>query len=193
MELIFATHNENKLQEVKLLLPKNFRLHSLNDIGCYEEIAETGKTLKANAELKATYVTKKYQKICFADDTGLIIDALDGEPGVLSARYAGPDRNADSNIDKVLRQLEGIKNRNARFETVIALKTLDELYLFSGIVEGVITENRSGKGGFGYDPIFRPEGYNQTFAEMSMEEKNKISHRGRALAKLIRFLENWPS
>ena len=191
MDLVFATQNENKLQEVQLLLPETFRLLSLNAIGCTEEIEETGNTIEENAAIKANYVYKNYNRACFADDTGLIIDALDGEPGVLSARYAGSERNADLNMDKVLRKLENNGNRQARFKTVIALKTSENLHLFEGVVEGLITDRKRGSSGFGYDPIFEPLGYSQTFAEMSLAQKNEISHRSLALNKLLHFLRSW--
>ena len=191
MELVFATHNANKLREVGLLLPANYRLHSLDSIGCSEEIPETAQTLEENAILKANYVFEKYQKVCFADDTGLMVDALNGEPGVFSARYAGEHKNAEDNIDKLLYQLSGVKDRSAMFLTVIALKSQSELQLFKGVVKGTITEHRLGKAGFGYDPVFKPEGHSKTFAQMDAEEKNSISHRGLAIGKLIHFLSSW--
>lgn len=189
MKLVFATHNPNKLHEVQLLMPKHITLLSLDDIGCTEEIPETSETLKGNAKLKADYVTKHYGMPCFADDTGLLVNVLNGEPGVYSSRYAGGQKNADDNMNKLLEALKGEENRFAHFKTVIALNLLHESHFFEGIVEGNITIEKLGKGGFGYDPIFRPEGYQETFAQLSIETKNKISHRGRALQKLIIKLE----
>lgn len=191
MELVFATHNANKLREVALLLPGNYQLLSLDSVGCTEEIPETAQTIEGNAILKANYVNEKYQKVCFADDTGLMVDALEGEPGVFSARYAGEHKSADDNIDKLLQELSGVKNRSAMFLTVIALKSNDGLHLFKGIVKGKITEAKTGKAGFGYDPVFLPDGHHKTFAQMNTSEKNTISHRGRAMAKLIQFLTSW--
>ena len=188
MELVFATHNNHKLAEVRLLLPENFRLLSLQDIGCSEEIAETGSTLQDNALIKANYVFENYHYSCFADDTGLLVDALKGEPGVHSARYAGDQKNARDNIEKLLSALRLHSNRSAQFETVIALRMEDTTELFKGIVRGAITEELKGDGGFGYDPVFIPEGYRHTFAEMSLDSKNNISHRARALNKLSDYL-----
>ena len=188
MELVFATHNTNKLREVGLLLPRQYELLSLDSIGCTEEIPETGLTLQENARLKATYVFEKYGHDCFADDTGLIVDALNGDPGVFSARYAGEQKNSDDNMSKLLNQLSNIENRSAQFVTVIALKMAEELHFFKGVVDGTITYQIKGKGGFGYDPVFQPLGYDITFAEMPVELKNKISHRGMALRKLSEFL-----
>lgn len=185
MKLVFATHNKNKTKEVRLLLPSRFELLSLNDIGCLEDIPETEPTLQGNAILKARYVYQHYGYPSFADDTGLLVEALNGAPGVLSARYAGEQKNEEANIDKILSELKGIDNRSARFVTVIALKTVHELHLFQGEVKGYIEQERSGSNGFGYDPIFRPEGYSKTFSEMSVQMKNGISHRGRALEKLL--------
>ena len=188
MELVFATHNPHKFKEVKLLMPKQYELLSLDDIGCMEDIPETGSTLEANALIKANYVFEHYGYPCFADDTGLLIDALNGEPGVLSARYAGDQKNSRDNIEKVLSRLMGHTNRKARFETVIALKMNTYTKIFKGKVEGVILTEIRGSDGFGYDPIFRPESYELTFAEMPLEMKNKISHRARALNQLTAFL-----
>jgi len=189
MKLVFATHNPNKLQEVQLLMPKHITLLSLDDIGCTEEIPETSETLEGNAKLKADFVTEHYGIPCFADDTGLLVDTLNGEPGVYSARYAGEQKNADHNMDKLLEALKGEENRSAHFKTVIALNLLNESHFFEGIIEGDITTEKLGTEGFGYDPIFRPEGYQETFAQLPIEIKNKISHRGRALQKLITKLE----
>ncbi len=188
MKLVFATNNPNKLEEVRLLLPKKFALLSLKDIGCLQDIPETAPTLEGNAILKAEYVNEHFGYPIFADDTGLLVEALNGAPGVFSARYAGEHKNADDNMDKILSELKGTDNRKARFVTVIALKTKDELHLFKGEVRGYIEQERKGSGGFGYDPIFRPEGYSKTFAEMSTSSKNQISHRGLALRKLQAYL-----
>ncbi len=190
MDLVFATHNANKLKEVSLLLPKDIRLISLKDLGCNEEIPETETTLKANAQLKADYITKHYGISCFADDTGLIIDALNGEPGVHSARYAGIEKDSEKNMEKVLINLKHITSRTARFKTVIALNLNKKRTLFEGVVEGTITKEKQGTKGFGYDPIFIPMGYDQTFAQLSINIKNKISHRGKALQKLMAYLTN---
>ena len=188
MDLVFATHNVNKLKEVSLLLPKDIRLISLEDLGCHEEIPETGTTLEANAQLKADYITHRYGISCFADDTGLIIDVLNGAPGVHSARFAGEEKDSEKNIEKVLFKLKNITSRTARFKTVIALNLNKERILFEGVVEGAITKEKKGAEGFGYDPIFIPIGYDQTFAQLPIEIKNEISHRGKALQKLIAYL-----
>ena len=193
MKLVFATHNQNKFQEVKKLVPEHIELVSLDDIGCYEEIPETGKTLEENAQIKADHVTSKYHLSCFSDDTGLLVDALDGAPGVYSARYAGIQKDANANMEKLLRALENTDNRHARFETVIALNLSSQNQLFRGTVHGKITKEKKGTEGFGYDPIFQPEGYAQTFAELSMEKKNSISHRARAITQLIDFLKGLSS
>lgn len=187
MQLVFASNNKNKIAEIQSLLPQSIKILSLEEIGCHEEIPETADTIEGNAILKADYVTKNYGYDCFADDTGLEVDTLNGEPGVYSARYAGEHKNADDNMAKLLDALAG-KNRGAQFKTVIALNKDGEQTLFTGIVRGEITLKKSGEKGFGYDPIFRADGYNQTFAEMSAEEKNRISHRGIATRKLISFL-----
>lgn len=190
MDLVFATHNANKLKEVGLMLPKGIRLISLEDLGCREEIPETGTSLEANAQLKADYITKHYGISCFADDTGLIIDALNGAPGVYSARYAGEEKDSEKNIEKVLTKLKNGASREARFKTVIALNLKSKRLLFDGIVEGTITNEKRGKNGFGYDPIFIPTGYDQTFAQLPGHIKNEIGHRGKALQKLIKYLAN---
>ena len=187
-KLVFATNNEHKLRELQQILPNRFELLSLKDIGCTEEIPETAETIEENSMQKAEYVYKKYKTDCFADDTGLEIEALNGRPGVYSARYAGEEKNMTKNIEKILSELKGAENRKARFKTVISLILNGEKYQFEGIVNGKIIEQKKGDSGFGYDPVFVPEGYNQTFAEMSAEEKNKISHRGRAVQKLVKFL-----
>lgn len=189
MKLVFATHNLNKLYEVQLLLPKHITLLSLDDIGCTKEIPETSDTLKGNAKLKADFVTEHYKMPCFADDTGLLVDALNGEPGVYSARYAGEQKNADDNMNKLLEALKGDANRAAHFKTVISLNLSNENHFFEGIVEGTITTEKQGEAGFGYDPIFRPNGYQETFAQLSTATKNKISHRGKAFRKLIDKLQ----
>ena len=177
MKIVFATHNANKTKEVRALVP-SIEIVSLNDIGCHEEIAETAKHLEGNAILKANHVTEHYNLNCFADDTGLEVDALEGAPGVYSARYAGADNDSEANMNKLLANLEGKKERTARFRTVIALNLEGEQYLFEGVCEGSILKKKSGEKGFGYDPIFQPKGYTQSFAEMSTIEKGKISHRG---------------
>ena len=190
MKLVFATHNENKVKEVQAILLPRISLLSLTDIGCLEEIPETGKTLEENAILKANYITQIFSFPCFADDTGLVVDALDGAPGVYSARYAGEQRDANDNMDKLLIELKHTKDRAARFETVIALNLNNEQYIFTGKVEGEITNKKSGEKGFGYDPIFKPLGYTKTFAELPLEVKNKIGHRGKAIQKLILHLQS---
>ncbi|MBD0776602.1 non-canonical purine NTP diphosphatase [Maribacter sp. ANRC-HE7] len=189
MKLVFATHNQNKVKEVQALLPKNISLLSLTDIGCNEEIPETGKTLKENAIIKADFVTKHFGLPCFADDTGLLVDALNGAPGVYSARYAGEQGNSDNNMDKLLSELKSKTHRSARFETVIALNLENSQHIFTGTVEGDIIDEKKGDKGFGYDPIFRPKNYSQTFAELPMDVKNKISHRGKAIQELLIFLK----
>jgi XTP/dITP diphosphohydrolase len=188
MKLVFATNNQNKLRELQQLLGKKIELLSLADINCEEEIPEEYDTLEDNAKQKAEYIYKKYHVNCFADDTGLEISALNGEPGVYSARYAGESKDAKANMKKVLQKLEGVTNRSARFRTVISLYLNDKEYQFEGIVNGDILEYERGKDGFGYDPIFEPLGYSISFAEMEMSEKNKISHRGLAVQKLVEFL-----
>ncbi|MEA1786894.1 non-canonical purine NTP diphosphatase [Arenibacter sp. GZD96] len=188
MKLVFATHNPHKFSEVQLVMPQGIDLLSLDDIGCIEEIPETGKTLEANAQLKADYVSKHFGVPCFADDTGLLIDALQGAPGVYSARYAGPTKNAHLNMAKVLHEMEGKMLRSAHFKTVIALNLDGKSYFFVGEVHGEITTSIEGNGGFGYDPIFRPTGYMQTFAQLTTVQKNTMSHRGQAVRELITFL-----
>lgn len=190
MELVFATHNTNKAEEIRKLLPQGMHLLTLDDIGCTEEIPETAATLEGNARLKATHVSRNYDRSCFADDTGLIVPSLDGAPGVFSARYAGPGKKAEDNISKLLKELENESDRSAYFRTVIVLIHQDKEFVFEGTVHGQILEKPRGKGGFGYDPVFRPNGYTETFAELPMEVKNQISHRGIAFAKLLSFLDN---
>ncbi len=188
MKLVFATHNINKFNEVQLLLPKSISLLSLTDINCKEEIEETATTIEGNATLKARYVFENYGYNCFADDTGLEVSALDGAPGVYSARYAGPENNAEANMNKLLAALNNHSNRKAHFKTVIALQLANNHHQFTGIAEGEITTTKIGLKGFGYDPIFKPNGFDTTFAALSMETKNNISHRGKAIQQLTRFL-----
>jgi XTP/dITP diphosphohydrolase len=189
-ELIFATNNKHKLTEIQSIVGSDFNIRSLGDIGCTEDIAETAATLEGNALLKAEYVYTKYGMNCFADDTGLEVEALDGRPGVYSARYATDGHDFEANIDKVLSELEGISNRKARFRTVIALYLDGSVNYFEGIVNGEIIHERKGIKGFGYDPVFLPDGYELTFAEMPLSEKNKISHRARAVVKLVEYLKS---
>ncbi|WP_313260898.1 non-canonical purine NTP diphosphatase [Sphingobacterium sp.] len=189
MELVFATNNAHKLEEVQQMVGGRFVLKSLADIGCDDDIPETGVTFQENAQQKTDYLFQKYQVNCFGDDSGLEIDALNGEPGVYSACYSG-SRDMEKNIDLVLEKLQDQENRRARFKTVISLFLNGEQHFFEGTVEGRIIASRTGTEGFGYDPIFIPEGYDQTFAEMSLEEKNKISHRSQAVAKLVGFLNS---
>ncbi|WP_419211800.1 non-canonical purine NTP diphosphatase [Maribacter sp. X9] len=189
MKLVFATHNPNKLREIQQLVPSTIQLISLDGIGCMTEIAETSNTLEGNARIKADFVTDTYQLPCFADDTGLLVDSLNGEPGVFSARYAGSKNNAEANMDKLLAKMTGQENRNAHFKTVIALNLNGETHLFEGKIDGTITTKKNGINGFGYDPIFAPNGYEQTFAELPLSVKNEISHRAQAFKKLIAYLK----
>jgi len=191
MELLFATQNQNKLIEIQNILGNAFKLLSLNDVFINTEIPENQDTIKGNALEKARFIFEKTNKNCFADDTGLEVFALNGEPGVNSARYAGLDKNSDNNISLLLSKLKGKNNRNARFNTIIALILDNNEYLFEGLVNGIIIDIKKGKHGFGYDPVFIPNGYNITFAEMPLEEKNKISHRAIAFNKLKNFLNNY--
>ena len=206
-KIVFATNNQHKLEEIRSILGDDFEVLSLSDIGCHEDIPETSDTLEGNAMQKAQYVFDKYGYDCFADDTGLEVDELGGEPGIYSARYAALDgddsisHDSEANMAKLLRKLEGVENRKARFRTVIALITTKDnspsligregvgLLLFEGIVNGSIISERRGGEGFGYDPIFQPEGYDQTFAELGSEIKNHISHRARAVEKLAHYLK----
>ena len=188
MELVFATNNSHKLSELQQILGNKVELLSLSDIGCSEDIPETENTLEGNAALKARYIFDRYGLPCFADDTGLEVEALNGEPGVFSARYAGENKSSDDNVEKLLQNLEGIQNRKARFRTIICLIKNDEELFFEGEVKGIITLERRGSSGFGYDPVFEPEERGKTFAEMSADEKNAISHRGRAVMKLAAFI-----
>ncbi|MEM0578144.1 non-canonical purine NTP diphosphatase [Flavobacterium polysaccharolyticum] len=188
MKIVFATNNENKIKEIQSMLPETITIVSLESIGCFEEIPETAATIEGNAIMKANYITENYGYDCFADDTGLEIEALNNEPGVYSARYAGEQRSAEDNMNKVLHLLYNETNRNAQFKTVICLNLKGKQYLFTGIAKGSITSEKKGEGGFGYDPIFQPENYKETFAELSLETKNKISHRGVATQSLLVFL-----
>lgn len=190
MKLVFATNNLNKIKEVQLLIPSQIKLLSLQDIGCFEDIPETQNTIEANAIQKATYIKTNYGYDCFADDTGLEVKALNGEPGVFSARYAGEKRDANDNMNKLLTALKTKTERTAQFKTVIALQLNNKLLTFTGICEGEITIEKHGNEGFGYDPIFKPKGYNNTFAEMDLTLKNSIGHRGKAVQQLIDFLQN---
>ena len=189
MQLVFASNNKNKIKEIQLLLPDSIQILSLEDIGCTEDISETADTIEGNAILKANYVTQKYGYDCFADDSGLEVAALNGEPGVFSARYAGEPKNDENNIDKLLANLKDVNNKKANFKTIICLNLKGEQHLFTGIINGQIIEERIGNNGFGYDPIFVADGYEKTFAELSLEEKARISHRGIAVKKLIDFLK----
>lgn len=189
MQLVFASNNQNKIKEIQGLLPDTIEILSLSAIGCTEEIPETAATIEGNAILKANYITEKYGYNCFADDTGLEVETLKGAPGVYSARYAGEQRNADDNMNKLLEALINETNRNAQFKTVIALNLNKKQQLFTGIAKGTIITEKLGNQGFGYDPIFQPEAYQETFAQLPMEIKNKISHRGKAVQQLIEFLK----
>jgi len=189
MELVFATNNQHKLEELQAIIGNKFKLLCLKDIGCIEEIPEEQPTLEGNASQKAFFVYNKFGYNCFADDTGLEIEALHGEPGVYSARYAGEEKSAEANMNKVLDKLAKIKNRKARFRTVISLVIDGAENQFEGIVEGEILSEKRGALGFGYDPIFRANGFIKAFAEMDLGEKNKISHRGRAVEKLVEYLK----
>lgn len=188
MQLVFASNNKNKILEIQNMLPANIQILSLADIGCHEDIPETADTIEGNAILKADHVTKNYGYDCFADDTGLEVAALGGAPGVISARYAGEQKNAGDNMDKLLSELKNQPDRSAQFKTVIALNLNGEQHLFTGIVKGEIILERQGDQGFGYDPIFKSEGHDRTFAQLSLAEKADISHRGIAVKKLIGFL-----
>lgn len=188
MQLVFASNNKNKIREIQLLLPGFIQILSLEDINCFEDIPETADTIEGNAILKANYVKEKFGYNCFADDTGLEVEALNGEPGVYSARYAGQHKDANDNMDKLLDNLKGKTNRSAQFKTVIALNLNGKQTLFTGIIKGKIIEEKIGTYGFGYDPIFVAEGYTKTFAELTIEEKSAISHRGLAVQHLVDFL-----
>jgi XTP/dITP diphosphohydrolase len=188
MQLVFASNNKNKIKEIQALVPDTIQIISLEDIGCTEDIPETAETIEGNAILKANYITSNYGYNCFADDTGLEVDALNGAPGVYSARYAGEQKDANDNMDKLLSELKDTINRNANFKTVICLNLNGTQQLFTGIIKGTIIDKKIGTNGFGYDPIFIAEGHQKTFAELSLEEKATISHRGIAVAQLIAFL-----
>jgi len=187
-QLVFATNNRHKLEEVAAKIKGQIEVLSLDDIGFHDDIAETGLTFSENASIKSNYIYSKYHLNCFGDDSGLEIDALGGEPGVYSARYAGEHGNHEANINKVLTQLGTSANRKARFRTVISMIWNGEEHFFEGTIEGTIHKERTGTQGFGYDPIFQPDGYELTFAEMSLEDKNRISHRARAMEQMIAFL-----
>ena len=189
MKLVFATANQNKTREIQDLIPSSIKILSLTDIHCSEDIPETRATIEGNASQKAFYVYEKYRHNCFADDTGLEIEALDGRPGVLSARYAGENKNAVDNMNKILAEMEGMTNRKARFKTVISLVIDGQEVQFEGVIKGVILAKRQGDKGFGYDPIFLPDEYSKSFAEMDLSEKNKISHRALAVNKLVEYLK----
>lgn len=189
MKLVFASNNKNKIKEIQLLVPNFIEILSLEDIGCTEDIPETANTIEGNAILKANYVTEKYGYNCFADDSGLEVEVLNGEPGVFSARYAGEPKDDNKNMDKLLVNLEGKTNRKANFKTVICLNIDGKQHLFTGIVNGKIIEEKIGNNGFGYDPVFVADGHEKTFAELSIEEKSNISHRGIAVKQLVTFLQ----
>lgn len=188
INLIFATSNQNKVLEIQKILPKKFNIKSLKDLNYFEDVPENENTIEGNAIFKAKYIYEKFNINVFADDTGLEVEALNGEPGVHSARYAGTTRNSEKNIKKLLKNLKNIKNRNARFKTVIALIIDNKLHIFSGIVQGYILDSPKGNNGFGYDPVFCPNGFNKSFAELTLKEKNLISHRSLAMKKLIDFI-----
>tara|TARA_R110000822_G_scaffold198455_2_gene336469 strand:- start:24 stop:611 length:588 start_codon:yes stop_codon:yes gene_type:complete len=190
MKLVFATNNLNKLKEVQEMLSNAIEIVSLKDISCFDEVEETETTLEGNAKLKATYITQKFGYNCFADDTGLEVASLDGKPGVYSARYSGEPANSEKNMQKLLTELKGKENRKAQFRTAICLNLNGKQYLFEGVCKGEILKEKHGEKGFGYDPIFKPTGFSKSFANMNSEEKNKVSHRGIAIQKLIDFLLN---
>ncbi len=190
MKLVFATNNLHKLKEVQEMLSNSIEVLSLKDIGCFEDIEETERTLEGNAKLKADYITEKYGFDCFADDTGLEVEALDGKPGVYSARYAGEHGNAEKNMEKLLFELQNKSSRKAKFRTIIALNLRNKQYLFEGICDGEILNEKTGVKGFGYDPIFKQKNASCSFAEMNSEEKNIISHRGIAIQELVQFLNS---
>lgn len=188
LQLVFATQNRNKMEEIQMMMPSHIKLLCLKDINHTEDIPETAQTIDENAILKAEYVKNKLGYDCFADDTGLMVEALDGAPGVYSARYAGEEKDDEANVEKLLREMEGKKNRKARFKTVIALNLNNHEVLFTGICTGTITTSRRGENGFGYDPVFQPDGFEKTFAEMTLEEKSKLSHRSKAVRELMDYL-----
>ena len=190
MQLVFATNNLNKLKEVQSLIPSHIKLLSLKDIGCFEDVPETQSTIEGNAIQKAEYVKQNYGYNCFADDTGLEVESLNNEPGVFSARYAGQQRDANDNMDLLLENLKDKPSRKAQFKTVIALHLNNKVKSFTGICKGEISTTKQGDKGFGYDPIFKADGYDKTFAEITLEEKNKIGHRGKAVQLLVQFLDS---
>ena len=190
MQLVFATNNLNKIKEVQALIPNHIKLLSLKDIECFEDVPETQNTIEGNAVQKATYIKEKYGYDCFADDTGLEVETLNGEPGVFSARYAGEQRSDEDNIKKLLGELNSKSNRNAQFKTIIALQLNNQQHTFKGICKGEILKTKQGENGFGYDPIFKPHGYDKTFAEMDLSLKNNIGHRGRAVSQLVDYLNS---
>jgi len=190
IKLCFASNNAHKIEEIQAILGEKFEILTLNQIGCTEDLAETQATIEGNSLQKAQYIWENYHTNCFADDSGLEVDALNGEPGVYSARYAGEHGNHAKNMEKLLKNLQGITNRAAQFKSVITLILAGEIHQFEGIVRGKIIDQKRGSQGFGYDPLFVPDGYNRTFAEMSLAEKNPISHRGFAVEKLVKFLAN---
>ncbi|XMO86825.1 non-canonical purine NTP diphosphatase [Algibacter sp. AS12] len=189
MQLVFATNNLNKVKEVQALIPSEIKILSLKDIECFEDIPETQNTIEGNAIQKAEYIKTHYGYDCFADDTGLEVEALNGVPGVYSARYAGEQKDANNNMDKLLEALQNNTNKNAQFKTVVALNLNNKTQTFTGICQGSITTSKHGDKGFGYDPIFKPNNFNITFAEMDLSTKNSIGHRGKAVTKLVRFLK----
>ena len=189
MKVCFASHNQNKVKELRAIMPEGIELVGLDELGVTEDIAETGSTLHENSEIKARYVFDRHQLSVFADDSGLVVQALNGEPGVYSARYAGPERDDHRNMDLLLKNLDGKPNRSAEFQTVITfIDDQGQAHPFLGIIKGEITEEKRGTNGFGYDPIFKPNGYDETFAELSSEVKNKISHRAKAVEQLLAYL-----
>jgi XTP/dITP diphosphohydrolase len=190
LKLVFATNNKNKLKEVQAMLT-NFEIVSLADINCFDDIPETAKTLEGNALLKANYITKKFGLNCFADDTGLEVEVLNNAPGVFSARYAGEENNSENNMNKLLLELGENTNRKAQFRTAIALNIEGKQFIFEGICKGEILKQKQGNSGFGYDPLFMPNGFNKSFAEMEMSKKGQISHRGKAISKLVTFLNSY--
>ena len=192
MKIVFVTYNANKLKEVQQLLP-SVEIISLQEIDCFDDIPETAATLEGNAIIKANYITNNYGLDCFADDTGLEVEALNGAPGVYSARYAGEEADAEKNMQKLLSELKNNTNRKAQFRTVVALNLKGGQHLFEGVCKGEILTKKHGEKGFGYDPIFKPTGFNNSFAQMSMAEKGRISHRGKAIEKLITFLSTYKS
>ena len=191
MKLVFATNNLNKLKEVQEILAGSMEVLSLKDINCFDDVEETETTLEGNAKLKADYITQKFGYPCFADDTGLEVEVLGNKPGVYSARYAGEPSNSENNMQKLLAELTNKENRSAQFRTAVCLNLNGKQHLFEGICKGEILKEKQGRKGFGYDPIFKPKGFNQSFAEMTSKEKNKISHRGIAIQKLVEFLSNY--